>query len=871
MRVNLKDWCIENSKEDLLEQWDYEKNSDIDPQAIAPGSDKIVWWICEVGHSYDMQIKKRTLRGNRCPVCSGHRILAGFNDLATTHPDLAAEWDFEKNEYPPTNVSKGSNQKVYWRCKKGHGWLAQINSRAGRTQGCPYCSGKIAIVGKTDLATTSPQLCSEWDYEKNRGLSPTEVLAQSNKAVWWRCSSCGNEWKTAISHRTNGSGCPKCSAATRGAKKSTAETGKDDLETLYPQIAKEWHPTKNGLLRPDTIKSGSGKKVWWQCEKGHEWTTAISARTGEKHGSCPICSGRQVLSGYNDLATTHPHLLEEWDYAKNIDLQPTNVTKGSDKKVFWLCKKGHSWKAAVSSRIAGNGCPHCAKELRVSFPEKAIAYYLREAGFEVEESYRPEWLGKSELDIYLPALRLGIEYDGEAWHKSGKKDLKKDLRCLANGVRLIRIREPKCPHIQGIGPCYNLPDTKESSLAAAIEFIFQMLRDEYSVNIPPEIHVDIASNRIKIYELMELRNKENSLAILQPQLAREWNHLKNGSLTPDMIYERANKKVWWLCPTCGHEWDAVVASRVAGNGCPKCGKIKAAHSQSTPMQTDSLQAANPELCKEWDYEENGTTLTPSDVFPFSHRKVWWKCSKGHHWKATVADRSSGKVCPYCSGVYPIPGETDLATLFPDIANEWHPDKNEDLKPREILPSSSRKVWWQCKYGHEWLATISNRTGKNRTGCPICSGKKVLTGFNDLATTHQTLAQEWHTEKNKPLTPKDVTVGSNKKVWWRCHLGHEWEAIINSRRNGSGCPVCANRVLLKGFNDLATTYPDIAAQWHPLRNGELSASAVFAGTAQKVWWQCEQGHEWFASVNGRTANKTGCPICFQEKRVKKVVE
>lgn len=152
---------------------------------------------------------------------------------------------------------------------------------------------------------------------------------------------------------------------------------------------------------------------------------------------------------------------------------------------------------------------------------KAIAYYLQLAGLEVEESFMPEWLGKSEIDIYLPALHLGIEYDGQAWHKSGKKDLKKDLLCLANGVGLIRVRERKCPHISGIGPCYNLPDTKESSLDAAIKFVFETLQEEYDVNIPSEVHVDVASNQIKIYELIELRDKANSLGILQPQLAKE--------------------------------------------------------------------------------------------------------------------------------------------------------------------------------------------------------------------------------------------------------------------------------------------------------------------------------------------------------------
>lgn len=574
MHSNLRDWCIENSKKNLLEQWDFKKNRDILPSEVAPGSDKIAWWICEAGHSFDMQIKKRTLRGNGCPYCSGHRVLVGFNDLATTHPHLAKEWDFEKNDCSPTDVSKGSNQKVYWKCEKGHHWLAQINSRAGRNLGCPYCSGKLPICGETDLATIHPSLCLEWNYEKNNELTPQNVLAQSNKTVWWRCNNCGNEWKTAISHRSNGRGCPKCAAAARGAKKASATAGKNDLLTLYPEIAKEWHPLKNGSLQPCQIKGGSQKSIWWQCEKGHEWEATISNRTGQNRTGCPVCSGKIPLVGLNDLSTTHPQLAKEWDYKNNNNLRPEDFTRGSDRKVSWLCKKGHSWKATISSRVAGNGCPYCAKELQTSFPEKAIVYYLRMAGLEVKESYKTKWLGRREIDIYLPSLHLGIEYDGQAWHKNGNKDLEKDILCLSNGIGLIRIREPKCPRIIGIGPCYNLPDTKEESLNSAIEFIFQTLREEYNTNIVSDFPIDVASNRIKIYELMDLQNKENSLATLHPQLAKEWNYLRNGSLSPDTLSNKSNKKVWWKCSLCGHEWEAVVYSRVDGKGCPICSRQK---------------------------------------------------------------------------------------------------------------------------------------------------------------------------------------------------------------------------------------------------------------------------------------------------------
>ena len=161
------------------------------------------------------------------------------------------------------------------------------------------------------------------------------------------------------------------------------------------------------------------------------------------------------------------------------------------------------------------------------------------------------------------------------------------------------------------------------------------------------------------------------------------------------------------------------------------------------------------------------------------------------------------------------GFNDLATVNPEIASEWHPTKNVNLNPTQLTFSSNKKVWWICKHGHEWYASVASRTNKShQNGCPVCAGQKVLAGFNDLATVNPNLALEWHPTKNGDLKPTQVTVSSNKKVWWMCKHGHEWQAIIYNRTNKSrpcGCPVCAGRKVLAGFNDLTTVNPELASE------------------------------------------------------------
>ncbi|MBQ3109742.1 MAG: zinc-ribbon domain-containing protein [Clostridia bacterium] len=124
----------------------------------------------------------------------------------------------------------------------------------------------------------------------------------------------------------------------------------------------------------------------------------------------------------------------------------------------------------------------------------------------------------------------------------------------------------------------------------------------------------------------------------------------------------------------------------------------------------------------------------------------------------------------------------------NLAEEWNYEKNNGLTPLDVLPNSNKKVWWKCGKGHEWQALIADRN--NGRGCPYCTGKKVLKGYNDLQTVNPTLAKEWNYDKNGELTPMEVAPNSGKKVWWKCSKGHEWQAIIQNRNRGRGCPICA---------------------------------------------------------------------------------
>jgi hypothetical protein len=360
--------------------------------------------------------------------------------------------------------------------------------------------------------------------------------------------------------------------------------------------------------------------------------------------------------------------------------------------------------------------------------------------------------------------------------------------------------------------------------------------------------------------------KGKTLAEVNPQLAKEWHPTKNGSLSPEVVSPNDKRQVWWKCPQGDdHEWKASIQKRhLSKSGCHVCWGRKV-------VASNCLENNYPEIANQWHPTKNGE-LTPKDVTSKSTKRVWWKCPVGddHEWEAPITNRTSKKNgCLICSG-HKVVLSNCLKTNYPEIAKEWHPNKNEELTPYNVSHTSSKKVWWQCPKGddHEYESTVGDRTNRKR-GCSVCSGKKVVLS-NCLATTHPELAKEWHLTKNGNLSPYDLTKGSTKiKIWWKCLEGddHEWEAMIANRTNihtQSGCPICTGYKIVKS-NCLATTHPELAKEFHFTKNGKLTPYNVGGGHT-KVWWQCAQykDHVYQASLSHRIRNNSSCPYCFGEK-------
>lgn len=322
----------------------------------------------------------------------------------------------------------------------------------------------------------------------------------------------------------------------------------------------------------------------------------------------------------------------------------------------------------------------------------------------------------------------------------------------------------------------------------------------------------------------------------------------------------------WECKKRGHKFLSTAYKLFKSKyTCPEC-----------KIYENSLQFLYPEISKEYDVKKN--KISPSRISAGSSVKVFWLCTKdsSHKYKREVYTQTRrGWGCPYCTGKQ-ILEKDSLYALRKDLIKEWDWIKNK-VNPKTIHLGSSYKAHWICAIDnrHEFINPVANRTNKDRKGgCPICAGY-IVDSTNNLAKVYPKVAEFWHPTKNFDLKPQNVFCRSSTRVWWKCDKGpdHEWEGTILDRISRTQkCIFCLNQKV-SVTNSLSTLFPEIAKEWHPSRNGDLSPDKILAMSGKKVWWQCKRDpkHEWRTEVAARTSSGRECPGCLPNPKSKIEIE
>ena len=523
--------------------------------------------------------------------------------------------------------------------------------------------------------------------------------------------------------------------------------------------------------------------------------------------------------GVNDLQSQFPDIAAEaygWD--------PSTTTAGSNQRKDWKCKEGHIYTSMVASRTGHkSGCPFC--------------------------SGRQALKGFNDLQTQFPDIASeAYEWDPETVTKGSEQ--KKDWRCKEGHIysSTIDSRTKKgsgCPVCSGnqVLKGFNDLQTKFPDIAAeaygwdpSLVMPSTVKKKDWKCK-EGHIYYSTVNSRTSqgrgcaVCSGNQVLKGFNDLQTKFPDIAAEayrWD--------PEIVTAGSGKKQDWKCSK-GHIYSSIVNDRTGGGkGCPVCSN------KQVLTGFNDLQTKFPDIAAEaygWD---------PSTVVAGTGQKKDWKCKEGHIYTSMVASRTGHKSgCPFCSGQQILKGFNDLQTKFPDIAAEAY-----RWDPSLVMPGTSNKKDWKCKEGHNYTSTVNGRTSSGN-GCPVCSGHQILKGFNDLQTKFPDIASEAY-----GWDPSLVMPGTSNKKDWKCKEGHIYYSTVNGRTNsGSGCPVCGGDKVLAGFNDLQTKFPDIAAEayrWDP--------STVVAGTVKKKDWKCKEGHIYYSTVNGRTKNGNGCPICAE---------
>jgi len=459
----------------LVQEWHKSKNS-LTPDDIAAGGKHIIWWSGTCSHEWEASIRDRAIKEFGCPFCSNQRLLPGYNDFATTHPQVAQEWHPVNNTTTPQEVFAGTEKKAWWFRKEcGHEWEASIRRRAAGS-GCNVCLNRQLVRGVNDLQTAEPKIAEQWSSQNE--LLPSQVTRGHSKFVLWECDQ-GHSWKATPYERVKRqTGCPTCEGY-------QLLTGYNDLATNNPELAQQWHPTKNKLA-PTEVGPGSHLNAFWICSYGHEWRTAVVHRA-YSGTNCPVCTNRIIVKGFNDLSSQKPNLAKEWHPTKN-DKNPDEVGIGFIYKAWWKCSQGHEWEASVCNRSKGQGCSSCqvssTSKVEQAFRSYFDTYLKLDRTDHLARIPLPGYSRNVQIDILAitTKTKVIIEYDGAYYHKDKTAlDLQKTKDFLAAGYVVIRIREKGIDQLQFDDPLFYQISYRwsldQDKIAAAGQRVMKWLKD----------------------------------------------------------------------------------------------------------------------------------------------------------------------------------------------------------------------------------------------------------------------------------------------------------------------------------------------------------------------------------------------------------
>ena len=802
---------------DLINYWDYNKNSKLNIETLTVTSKNIINWKCpscsyEWRASVSKAYKQFKNMSRICPVCDlGDVLVKERNSIYKRFPNFIKYINFHHENFETIreeilNLSFSSKRLFHFKCPTCFtSWIdvadsSRLMKKSKNTIVHTDCNKYNHFVPYTKAYPNLGRIYlaggeNKVEFEKLR-LDENVTLPKK-----WRCDKCGHSFKMSLDRlisriKRDGYYCTECKATfDTPIQAKNSPLGYTDSNLVDELVSKH--------IKKNMIDSLSNIVATWKCSKcSGKYDCSVVKRHQE---GCPYCSNKQMLKGFNTLQETHSYLEKFWDEG--------NSTKLSD---YW----------SKSTEAINWSCPCCGIHFQCSPIEMISRTNIENSNFETcpnncdwdtlvfnndilhdSPKLREEWSSKNGIPVHLALSH--IETKKYWWHCSS---CKQDYLC---SIPIRREVKNTCPYCNDELPLKG----------------FNTLFDDY------------------------------------PEFSDFWS--KNNSQDPTQmtISGAKNNKFLWICSCCNLEFEeklevvidkfSIIQGKELIRVCPYC-------TEKIPKPSESLGGQKSFLRSEWLENLNGDI---NKIFCNSSDTVEWVCRRCHrNFKARISERKENdNCCPYCSKRELAVGYNDLATTHPLVIKEW--SALNDRESCSVMCNSNYRAWWKCPVCKgEYQQEVQSKVIIKKP-CPYCTNHKVLKGLNDLATTHPWLINEWSTSNDMDFS--SLMSNSGYKAWWKCSVckGEYQQTVKKKILMKESCPYCQNNEVLKGFNDLETTHKHLMNEWDYLNNILLAdPTEINEKCSQTVWWICKENsnHRYKLKINEKIKYEKrsfiSCPIC-----------
>ena len=780
--------------------------------------------------------------------------------LRDVDPIAADEWYYTLNgDMTPDNVAGKSAKWAYFQCSDNpkhifHRRIFSTLDESGKHKGCPFCIGKEVFPGENDFLSVCKEAKEMWDYEKN-SVDPAKLLPNSKIEAYFRCKY-GHSFYIPVYIFKRRPFCRLC------------RKDQNSLLAATPSVADIWDYEKNGDDRPENHWKTDPDLVWWKCKKcGYEWQAKISTKHVNK-SLCPVCEvGKRFKKNINDLLTKFPDVTLDWNYSKNKDIGPDDVTPRSIKKVWWKCHIcGYEWKTAINVHIVVENdtlhfrkCPVCMGRIALSGINDLATTHPSLA-----KEYVPEL-----NTIPLSSIRAG----------SPRKITWRCQKChqvftTSPENRIQKSSRGGCPYCSGRYPIPNVTDFASQYPHIALEWDYdknQKRPEDYTYGSTYNAFWKCRENPMHKWKALINDRKPGfkrcpycndpetilDLAVTKPKLVKYWDYIKN-DFGPENYTEFSNQMVYWKCKK-GHSFQNKICNYLDHDF-----KCHICNNSNIVEYSTELEILYPDLIRELD-------ITKSNVKPIqlevnSDDLIWWICpDERHSYQMSVYSRTRlGRSCPECRSLISHKEDITLLSRYPEIIEIWDYNNNDGLLPEDIAFSSKATFNYVCNENHKWNESLPSLIQNNFT-CAYCSGRRLLPGYNSVADKYPALLNEWNT---KNLYNSDMLLYTSKVIIsWICQrCGMSYYSGLDDKINGvSKCPHCSGRKVVPGRTSFKALYPELMMEYSS-DNVQNPDELVPSYTISVKWYCSKCSMEWEASIRDRVNGEVDCPYCNGRKAI-----